>query len=108
MRGYTLSFVMPGLVPGIPLRRTCAFLIGMAGTSPAMTECVLPAFATSALHQIDVLNRDRAAVAEIDNKNGEPDRSLSARNGEHQQRKPLPDQIAEERRERHKIDIHRQ
>jgi hypothetical protein len=41
MRGYILSFVMPGLVPGIPLRRALAFLIGMAGTSPAMTERVL-------------------------------------------------------------------
>jgi hypothetical protein len=28
---------MPGLVPGISLRRTLRALIGMAGTSPAMT-----------------------------------------------------------------------
>src|SRR4051812_24077857 len=40
-RAYALSFVMPGLVPGIPLRRAHTFLVGMAGTSPAMTEYLL-------------------------------------------------------------------
>src|SRR3954463_15210263 len=61
----------------------------------------------SALHQIDVLNRDRAAVAEIDHQDGETDRGFSGRDGEHQERKDLPDDVAEEGRERHQVDVDR-
>src|SRR6476660_7301676 len=43
----------------------------------------------SAIHQIDVLNRDRATVEEID----------------HQEREALPDDVAEEGRERHEVDV---
>ncbi len=39
MMGRTkIKRVMPGLVPGIPLRMALALLIEMAGTSPAMTK----------------------------------------------------------------------
>src|SRR3954463_11039832 len=62
----------------------------------------------SALHQIDVLNRDRAAVAEIDHQDGETDRGFSGRDGEHQEREDLPDDVAEEGRERHEVDIDRE
>src|SRR6267378_2240632 len=41
------------------------------------------------LHQIDVFNRDRAAIAEID----------------HQHRKHLADDVAKEGRERHQVDV---
>src|SRR3989442_9842790 len=59
----------------------------------------------SALHQIDVLDRDRAAVAEIDDHNGEPDGGFGRRDGEHQERKHLADQVAEEGREGDQVDV---
>src|ERR1700753_2813722 len=40
----------------------------------------------SALHQIDVLNRDGAAVAEIDHQDGKADGGLGGGNGADQQR----------------------
>src|SRR6478672_11817120 len=57
------------------------------------------------LHQIDVLNRDRAAVAEIDHQDGKTDRGFGGRNREHQQREDLADDVAEEGRERHDDDV---
>src|SRR5947199_7683454 len=59
----------------------------------------------SALHQIDVLNRDRAAVAEIDHQDGETDRGFGRSDRQHQQCEDLADDVAEERRERHQVDI---
>ncbi len=35
---HTPSFVMPGLDPGIPIRRAQCLISEMAGTSPAMTS----------------------------------------------------------------------
>src|ERR1043166_707881 len=58
-----------------------------------------------ALHQIDVFDRDRAAVAIEHDQDGEPDGGLGRRNGQHQQREDLPDQVAEERGERHQVDV---
>ena len=48
----------------------------------------------SALHQIDVFHRDRAAVAVEHHEDGKPDGSLGRRDGQHQQREHLSDQIA--------------
>ena len=50
----------------------------------------------SALHQVDVFDRDRAAVAEKDDQNGKPDRGLRRRDREDEQREDLADEIAEE------------
>jgi hypothetical protein len=33
-------FLMPGLVPGIPISKIPSATTGIAGTSPAMTACV--------------------------------------------------------------------
>src|SRR5664279_2389494 len=62
----------------------------------------------SALHHIDVFNRDRTAVAEIDHQDGEPDRGFRGRDREHEQCVDLPDDVAEMRRERDQIDIDRE
>src|SRR5271166_3930099 len=62
----------------------------------------------SALHQIDVFDLDRAAVAEVNHQHGEPDRGLCGGDRQHQQRKHLPDDVAEKGRERHQIDIDRE
>src|SRR5262245_41561287 len=59
----------------------------------------------SALHEIDVRNRDRAAVAEIDHEYRKPDGGFGGRDREHQQRIDLADDVAQEGRERHEVDI---
>src|SRR3954447_1315123 len=71
-------------------------------------RCPLFRIMRSALHQIDVLNRNRAAVAEIDHQDGETDCGFSGRHGEHQEREDLPDDVAEEGRERHEVDVDRE
>src|ERR1043165_2256306 len=58
-----------------------------------------------ALHQIEFFDRERAAVAIEHDQDGEPDGGLGRRNGQHQQREDLPDQVAEERGERHQVDV---
>src|SRR5579872_6101230 len=59
----------------------------------------------SAFHHVDVLDRDRAAIAVEGNHDGEPDRRLGGGNGEHDQRIDLPDEIAEERGEGDEVEI---
>src|SRR5947208_2905050 len=61
-----------------------------------------------ALHQINIFNRDRAAVAEIHHQHGKTDRSFCGRHRQHQKRKHLSDDVAEEGRERHQIDVDRE
>src|SRR5690606_6106139 len=48
-----------------------------------------------ALHHVDVLNRDGAAVAEEDHENREPDGGLGGGDGQDQQREHLADEIAQ-------------
>src|SRR6266508_1111129 len=62
----------------------------------------------SALHQIDVLDRDRAAIAEIGDQNGEPDGGFGGGDGEHQEREDLADEVAEEAREGDQVDVDRE
>src|SRR5262245_8584759 len=63
---------------------------------------------SSAFHEIDVFDRNRLPIAEIDHENGKPDGGLGGCDGEHQEREDLPDQIAEKRRERDQVDIDRE
>src|SRR6202050_25489 len=58
-----------------------------------------------AFHQIDVFNRNRATVAEIGDENRKSDRSLRCRHREHDQRIDLADDVAEETRERHQVEV---
>src|SRR5580704_5930126 len=76
-------------------------------TEPMMGRKTMAAY-ISALHHVDVLNRDGAAVAEIDHKNGKPDCRFGGGDGEHEQGEDLADQIAQIGREGHEIDAHRQ
>src|SRR4030088_612800 len=57
------------------------------------------------IHQIDVFNRDRAAIAVVHHQHRQADRRFGRRHREHQQSNYLTDVVAEERRERHQIDI---
>src|SRR5258708_34885768 len=58
----------------------------------------------STLHQIDVFDRDGAAVAEIDDDDGEADRRLCRGHGQHEHREDLADQIAETGREGDRVE----
>src|SRR5665811_2150367 len=62
----------------------------------------------SALHQIDVFDRDRAAVAVVDHEDGKPNRRFRGRDGEHQKRKDLADDVAEMGGEGDQIDVDRE
>src|ERR1700720_3252951 len=59
----------------------------------------------SALHQMDVFDRNGAAVAEIDDEDGEADRRLGRGHGQHEHGEDLDDQIAEKGREGDEIDV---
>src|SRR5271163_1055134 len=59
----------------------------------------------SALHQIDVFNRDRPAVAEVHHQHGQTDRGFRRRDRQHHQREHLTYDVAQEGRERHQVDI---
>ena len=54
----------------------------------------------SALHQIDVVHRDGAAVAEEDDQDGKPDGGLGGGDGQNEQREHLSHQIAQIGRKR--------
>src|ERR1700730_7623070 len=62
----------------------------------------------SALHQIDVFDLDRAAVAEVNHQHRKADRRFRRGHREHEQRKHLTDDVAQEGRERHQVDVDRQ
>src|SRR5215472_2449176 len=76
---------------------------------PAITEAksgrkTTAAATASALHHVDIFDRDRASIAEIDDENGETDCGLCRRNGQHEHREDLAHEIAQKDRERHEID----
>ncbi len=48
----------------------------------------------SAFHQVDVFDRNRAAIAEIDDENGKTDGGLSGGDGEHEECEHLAHEIA--------------
>jgi len=57
----------------------------------------------SALHHVDVLDLDRAAVAEEDDQDRQADGGLGSGDGEDEKREDLADEIAEMRRKRPKL-----
>src|SRR3954469_16571894 len=63
---------------------------------------------TSALHHVDVFDRDGAAVAEIDHQDGKPDGRFRCGDGQHEEREDLSGEIALERREGDQVDVDRE
>src|SRR5580704_16111851 len=61
-----------------------------------------------ALHQINVFNRNRTAIAEVGDEDRKPDRGLCCRDRKHQQCVDLTYDVAEEGRERDEIDVDRE
>src|SRR5471032_980893 len=70
-----------------------------AMTEPKMGRKTISEY-ISALHQIDVLNRDGAAVAEIDDQDGKADGGLGGGHGQDEQRTPAPPGRPDKRRKR--------
>src|SRR5205807_4663407 len=62
----------------------------------------------SAPHHVDVLDLDRAAVAEIDDEDREPDRRLGRRHGQHEHREDLAGQVVEDDGEGDEVDVDRE
>src|SRR3954447_23691014 len=62
----------------------------------------------SAPHHVNVLDLDRAAVAEIDDENGEADRRLGRRYGQHEHREDLAGEVVEHDREGDEVDVDRE
>src|SRR5438105_14132230 len=62
----------------------------------------------SALHHVDVLDLERAAIAEIDDQDGETDRRLSRRDGQHEHREDLADEIVQDDRKGDEVDVDRE
>src|SRR5258708_35847796 len=78
----------------------------MAATSGRKTAAMLTSI--SALHQVDVFDFDGAAIAEIDEQDGEADRRLGGRDGQHEHGEDLADEIMQEGREGNEVDIDRE
>src|SRR5690606_1263285 len=60
-----------------------------------------------ALHPVDVIDRDGASAAEVDDQNGQPDRRLAGSDGQDEHGEDLPRQVAEEGAEGDEVDVHR-
>src|SRR5258708_15424285 len=65
-----------------------------AMAEPMMGRKTMAAY-ISALHHIDILNRDGAAVAGIDDQDGRADGSFGGGHRQHEQREHVPHQIAQ-------------
>src|SRR5271170_849056 len=76
--------------------------------APISGRKTMAAYTRSTFHLIDVLDRDGAAISEIDHQNGEPDRRLGGRDREHEHREQLSDDVVQEGREGDEIEIDRQ
>src|ERR1700730_15909890 len=59
----------------------------------------------SAFHRVDVFDGDGAAVAEIDDEDGEADRRLRRGHGQHEHGEDLPDEIVQEIGEGDEVDV---
>src|SRR4029078_9441974 len=59
----------------------------------------------SALHHVDVFDRDRSAISIVDDDDRKPDCRLGCRNRQNEEREYLPDEVVVEMRKRDEVDI---
>src|ERR1700709_973493 len=71
-----------------------------SGAKTAMAKITV-----SALHQINILDRDRTAVAEVGDDNGETDRRLGGGDRQHEHGKDLAGEIAQRAREGDQVEV---
>src|SRR5579862_7287105 len=76
--------------------------------APMRGRATMASYMPLALHQIDVFDRNRAAVAEISDENGETDSGLRRRNSEDDQGVDLAHDVAAEARECDQVDVDRE
>src|SRR5690242_13834630 len=70
-----------------------------SGRKMAATVTALP------LHEVDVFDGDAAAVAEIDDEDGEADRRLGGGDGQHEHGEDLSDEVVQKGREGDEVDV---
>src|ERR1700731_636609 len=78
----------------------------MPGSSPGTTRRRYTRLRL-AFHHVDVLHPDRAAIAEVDDENGEANRRFGRRNRQNEHREGLADEIVQKDRERDEVDADR-
>src|SRR5689334_17760454 len=91
-----------------PMTRTDSPTTNAAASGRNTSKGIIRWLSMLSLHHINVFHSDGAAVAVIRHQNGQADSRLRRRDGEHENREDLPDQIVQIHRERHQVDIHRQ
>src|SRR5579863_4795079 len=79
-----------------------------AMTAPSSGRTTMASYTPLSFHQIDVVDRDRTAVAVISDQDRQSDRGFRRRNGEHDQRIDLTDDVAQKARKRHEVDVDRE
>src|SRR5581483_8322935 len=62
----------------------------------------------STLHHVNVLDLDGAAVAEIDDEDGKPDRRLGRGHGQHEHGEDLAGEVLQDDREGYEVDVDRE
>src|SRR6516165_754159 len=80
-------------------RATPARMAPSSGAKTAISVSI------STLHQRHVLDLDRAAIAEINDQNGEADGGFSRCHGEHEHGEDLPDHVVQRAGKRHEIEV---
>ena len=78
-------------LPDVGLERRGASTLALMAPASA-----IPCPLISALHHVDVLDRDGAAVAEVDDDNSQTDGGLAGRHRQHKEREHLADEVAHE------------
>src|SRR5260370_34779908 len=78
----------------------------MPGSSPGTTGWRYTRLPL-AFHHVDVLDPDRAAIAEVDDEYGEADCRFGRGDRQHEHRKGLADEVVQKDRERDEVDADR-
>src|ERR1700722_20936557 len=76
-----------------------------ARMAPSSGRKTMATYIRLAPHLIDILDLDRAAIAEIDDQDRQADGRLAGRDGQHEERENLADEIAEEGGKGDEIEI---
>src|SRR5579862_4137629 len=101
----TIAAQVTSCAPRSPIQRPKkpAMMEPMRGRKTAAAYKVPLAF-----HQVDVFDRDRAAIAEIDDEDCEADRRLGRRDGQDEHGEDLADEIMQEGGESDEVDVDRE
>src|SRR3954470_7484654 len=115
---FTSKKVIQDMIAQASSRPEVMYIAGLSPRrrlpSPAMSapirgsNTIQASISASAVHHVDVFDRDRAAVAEIDHQDRKTDRGFRGRHGQHEHGEDLPHHVAEEMREGDQVDVDRE